>query len=60
MKTKVKPIVSWSIWAGGLSLIMGIVTHKHLVAGFKADETGMTGIIAALFGAGLIVCAGIL
>ncbi|MEE9369464.1 MAG: MotA/TolQ/ExbB proton channel family protein [Pontiella sp.] len=55
MKTKVKPIVSWSIWAGGLSLIMGIVTHKHLVAGFKADETGMTNIIAALFCAGLIV-----
>ena len=55
MKTKVKPIVSWSIWAGGLSLIMAIVTHKHLVAGFKADETGMTNIIAALFAAGLVV-----
>ena len=54
MKTKIKPIVSWSIWAGGLSLVMGIVTRKHLVAGFQADETGMTIVIAALFGAGLV------
>jgi hypothetical protein len=55
MKTKIKPIVSWTIWAGGLSLVMGIVTRKHLMAGFAADETGMTSIITALFGAGLIV-----
>ena len=54
MKTKIKPIVSWSIWAGGLSLVMGIVTRKHLVAGFLADETGMTVVIAALFAAGLV------
>ena len=54
MKTKIKPMVSWSIWAGGLSLVMGLVTRKHLVAGFMADETGMTIVIAALFGAGLI------
>ncbi|MDF7826317.1 MotA/TolQ/ExbB proton channel family protein [Pontiellaceae bacterium B12227] len=55
MKTKMTPIVSWSIWAGGLSLVMGIVTRKHLIAGFEADETGMSYIIAALFAAGLIV-----
>ena len=55
MKTKVKPIVSWSIWAGGLSLVMGIVTRHHIIAGFQADNTGMSFVIAALFGAGLVV-----
>jgi hypothetical protein len=54
MKTKIKPIVSWSIWAGGLSLVMGIVTRKQLIAGFQSDETGMSFVIAALFGAGLV------
>ena len=54
MKTKMTPIVSWSIWAGGLSLVMGIVTRKHLIAGFKADSTGMTYVIVALFIAGLV------
>lgn len=55
MKTKIKPIVSWSIWAGGLSLIMGVVTRQHLLAGFQSDETGMSVVIAAVFGAGLVV-----
>lgn len=55
MKTKMTPMVSWSIWAGGLSLVMGIVTRKHLMAGFMADATGMTFVITALFGAGLVV-----
>lgn len=55
MKTKIKPIVSWSIWAGGLSLIMGIVTRNHLMAGFTADKMGMSYVIAAFFGAGLVV-----
>jgi hypothetical protein len=55
MKTKMTPIVSWSIWAGGLSLVMGIVTRKQLIAGFQSDETGMSYVIAALFAAGLIV-----
>jgi hypothetical protein len=55
MKTRIKPIVSWSIWAGGLSLIMGIVTRHHLLAGFQSDETGMSVVIASVFAAGLIV-----
>jgi|GEM_PF-6646948 len=55
MKTKIKPIVSWSIWAGGLSLVMGIVTRKQLIAGFQSDETGMSIVITALFVAGLII-----
>ena len=55
MKTKIKPIVSWSIWAGGLSLVMGIVTRHHLLAGFEADKMGMSYVIAAFFAAGLIV-----
>ena len=55
MKTKIKPIVSWSIWAGGLSLVLGIVTRKHLIVGFQSDETGMSVVIAALFAAGLAV-----
>lgn len=55
MKTKIKPIVSWSIWAGGLSLVMGIVTRNHIIAGFQADNTGMSYVITALFGAGLFV-----
>ncbi len=55
MKTKIKPIVSWGIWAGGLSLVMGIVTRQHMVAGFRADETGMSIVIAAVFAAGLVV-----
>jgi len=55
MKTKIKPIVSWSIWAGGLSLIMGIVTRNHLLAGFRTDETGMSFVIAALFIGGLVI-----
>lgn len=55
MKTKMTPIVSWSIWAGGLSLVMGIVTRNQLVAGFRADETGMSYVIAALFAAGLVI-----
>ena len=55
MKTKMTPIVSWSIWAGGLSLVMGIVTRKHLIAGFQSDKTGMTYVIASLFVAGLVV-----
>ncbi len=55
MKTKIKPMVSWSIWAGGLSLVMGIVTRNQLVAGFQADNTGMSAVIAAVFGAGLVI-----
>ncbi|VGO16697.1 hypothetical protein PDESU_05288 [Pontiella desulfatans] len=55
MKTKIKPIVSWSIWAGGLSLVMGIVTRNQLLAGFEADGTGMSFVIAAFFGAGLLL-----
>lgn len=55
MKTKMTPIVSWSICAIGLSLVMGIVTRKHLIAGFRSDETGMSFIITALFVAGLVV-----
>lgn len=55
MKSKMTPIVSWSIWAGGLSLVMGIVTRKQLVAGFSSDETGMSYVITALFAAGLAV-----
>ncbi len=54
MNTKIKPIVSWSIWAGGLSLIMGIVTREHLINGFQADTTGMSTVIAVVFGAGLV------
>ncbi len=53
MKTKVQPIVSWGIWAGGLSLIMGIVTRNHILAGFRADDTGMSYVIAILFLGGL-------
>ncbi|MDF7807518.1 MotA/TolQ/ExbB proton channel family protein [Pontiellaceae bacterium B12219] len=55
MKTKMTPIVSWSIWAGGLSLVMGIITRNQLVAGFKADETFMSVVIAFAFAAGLII-----
>jgi hypothetical protein len=55
MKSKIKPIVSWSIWAGGLSLVMGFVTRNHILAGFRADETGMSYVIATLFGVGLAV-----
>ncbi|RKX42732.1 MAG: hypothetical protein DRP64_09360 [Verrucomicrobia bacterium] len=54
MKIKVKPIVSWGIWAGSLSLIMGFVTRKHILAGFRADETGMSFVIAVLFIGGLV------
>lgn len=55
MKTRIKPIVSWSIWGGGLSLLMGIVTRHQLVAGFQADNTGMSAVIAAVFAAGLVI-----
>jgi hypothetical protein len=55
MKTKMTPIVSWSIWAGGLSLVMGIVTRNQLMAGFRSDETGMSYVIAAVFAAGLVI-----
>ncbi|WP_372808326.1 MotA/TolQ/ExbB proton channel family protein [Pontiella sp.] len=55
MKTKIKPIVSWSLWAGGLSLVMGFITRKQLIAGFQADETGMSIVIATFFGAGLVL-----
>uniref|UniRef100_UPI0035649604 MotA/TolQ/ExbB proton channel family protein n=1 Tax=Pontiella sp. TaxID=2837462 RepID=UPI0035649604 len=55
MQTKMTPIVSWSIWAGGLSLVMGIVTRNQLIAGFASDETGMSYVITALFAAGLVV-----
>ncbi len=55
MKTKIKPMVSWSIWAGGLSLVMGIVTREQLVQGFQADNTGMSAVIASVFGAGLVI-----
>jgi biopolymer transport protein ExbB/TolQ len=55
MKTKIQPIISWSICAGGLSLVMGIVTRNHLIAGFQADNTGMSYVISALFAAGLVV-----
>lgn len=54
MKTKIKPIVSWGIWAVGLSLVMGVVTRKFILAGFRADETGMSFVIAALFVGGLV------
>ncbi|MDF7798167.1 MotA/TolQ/ExbB proton channel family protein [Pontiellaceae bacterium B1224] len=55
MKTKMTPIVSWSIWAGGLSLVMAIITRNQLIAGFRSDETGMSFVITALFMAGLVV-----
>ena len=55
MKTKVKPIVSWSVWAIGLSLVMGLVTRNQLMDGFGADSTGMSFVIAAFFGAGLLL-----
>lgn len=54
MKTKMKPMIAWVIWAGGLSLVMGIVTHKQLIAGFQSDTTGMSYVIVALFVTGLI------
>lgn len=54
MKTKIKPIVSWSIWAFGLSLVMGIITRNFILAGFRADTTGMSFVIAALFAGGLV------
>lgn len=53
MKTKVKPIMSWGIWAIGLSLVMGVVTRNFILAGFQADKTGMSYVIAALFIFGL-------
>lgn len=53
MNKKIKPIVSWGIWAIGLSLIMGIVTRKFILAGFQSDKTGMSYVIAALFLFGL-------
>jgi len=53
MNTKVKPIVSWGVWAIGLSLVMGLVTHKFILAGFRADGTGMSFVIALLFVFGL-------
>jgi hypothetical protein len=34
---------------------MGIVTRKQLLAGFEADGTGMSFVIAAFFGAGLLL-----
>ncbi|MDZ8118280.1 MotA/TolQ/ExbB proton channel family protein [Pontiella agarivorans] len=55
MKTKMTPLVSWSVWAVGLSLVMGTVTRSHLLAGFAADKTGMSYVITALFLAGLVV-----
>ncbi len=55
MKTKIEPMASWSIWAGGLSLIMVVVTRTHLIKGFQADNTGMSAVIAAVFGAGLVI-----
>ncbi|MCK4563422.1 MAG: MotA/TolQ/ExbB proton channel family protein [Verrucomicrobia bacterium] len=53
MNTKIKPIMSWGIWAIGLSLVMGFVTRNFILAGFRADETGMSYVIAALFVFGL-------
>lgn len=52
-ENKNQPIVSWGIWVGGLSFIMGLVTRNHILAGFRADETGMSFVIAALFVGGL-------
>jgi len=54
MKTKIKPITSWAIWAVGLSLVMGIVTRNFILDGFRADKTGMSYVITALFVFGLI------
>jgi hypothetical protein len=48
-------MVSWSVWAGGLSLVMGIVTREQLISGFAADNTGMSVVIAAVFAAGLVI-----
>lgn len=53
MKTKIKPIMSWGIWAIGLSLVMGVVTRNFILDGFRADKTGMSYVIAALFIFGL-------
>jgi hypothetical protein len=55
MRSKITPILSWSTWAGVLSLVMGVVTRHHLLVGFRVDETGMSAVIAALFVAGLVV-----
>lgn len=55
MNTKMKPIVSWSIWGVGLSVLLGIITRNHLLTGFREDGTGMSIVIAALFGAGLVI-----
>ncbi|MEN7972306.1 MAG: MotA/TolQ/ExbB proton channel family protein [Verrucomicrobiota bacterium] len=54
MNIKIKPIASWGIWAGSLSLIMGFVTRKHIMTGFQSDETGMSYVIATLFIIGLV------
>ena len=53
MNTKIKPVVSWGIWAIGLSLVMGIVTRNFILAGFQSDKTGMSYVIAGLFIFGL-------
>ncbi len=53
MKSKIKPIVSWSAWAIGLSLVMGFVTRNYILDGFRADQTGMSFVIALLFILGL-------
>jgi len=53
MKSKIKPIVSWSAWAIGLSLVMGFVTRNYILDGFRADQTGMSFVIALLFVLGL-------
>ncbi len=54
MKSKIKPIVSWSAWAVGLSLVMGFVTRNYILDGFRADQTGMSFVIALLFILGLV------
>ena len=54
MKSKIKPIVSWSAWAVGLSLVMGFVTRNYILDGFRADQTGMSFVIALLFVLGLV------
>ena len=54
MNTKMKPIVSWGVWAIGLSVVMGLVTRHFILAGFQTDKTGMSFVIALLFVFGLV------
>lgn len=55
MKTKLKPIVSWSIWAFGMTIFLFGFTYKHFIKGVWEDSSHLSWLIASLFIAGFVI-----